>query len=123
MRKKARAQKSGGATELTEAQRATLENASGWLSEMSDFWLSRNSEANVRSVMKQVAKLASGAGVKHTIRDDYFCEGRPIDMTTDFMALKQEANEFLRPEDDPGHGSLRRIRRSRTSAFNFTGGK
>merc|ERR1712070_1020878 len=62
--------------------------------------------ANVRSVMKQVTKLASGAGVKHTIRDDYFCEGRPIDMTTDFMALKQEANEFLRPEDDPGHGWL-----------------
>ena len=44
----------------------------------------------------------------HTLHDGVFCEGRPIDMSTDLFALKAEANEWLRPEDDPGERQLKK---------------
>jgi hypothetical protein len=54
--------------------------------------------------MKQARALASGAGVPHTVRADYFRKGAPVDMATDLAVLRADANEWLRPEDDPGHG-------------------
>jgi len=72
---------------------------------MRTYFASRISEPNLRNVMKVTTALASGAGSKcHTKHDGVFCEGRPIDMSTDFHALRVEANEWLHPDDDPGHG-------------------
>ena len=72
---------------------------------MRTYFASRISDSNLRNVMKVTTALASGAGSKcHTKHDGVFCEGRPIDMSTDFHALRIEANEWLHPDDDPGHG-------------------
>mmetsp|Transcript_742 Transcript_742/g.2451 ORF Transcript_742/g.2451 Transcript_742/m.2451 type:complete len:94 (-) Transcript_742:1798-2079(-) len=68
-------------------------------------WLSpKVSDANLRNVMKVVGNLASGAGVVHPLTGARFREGEPVSPSTDFVALRAEANSFLRPEDDAGHG-------------------
>mmetsp|Transcript_11539 Transcript_11539/g.19397 ORF Transcript_11539/g.19397 Transcript_11539/m.19397 type:complete len:483 (+) Transcript_11539:13-1461(+) len=90
--------------ELTPEQRATLVEAEGWLSQMEVWFSNQLSEPNLRNVMKVVGHLASGRGVVHPLSGALFREGEPIDMQTDFVALRKEANEFLRPEDDAGHG-------------------
>ena len=61
------------------------------------------SEANLKSVMKVVQKLAA-AGVEHTQHRGKFLEGTAVNMGSDFHQLRAEANEWLRLEDDPGHG-------------------
>ena len=90
---------------LSAAQRETLSHASGWLEAMRNYFAARLSDANLRNVMKVTTALASGAGTAcHTKHGGAFCKGRPIDMSTDFLALRVEANEWLHPDDDPGHG-------------------
>ena len=106
--KRARRAKSGkqqGQAALTDEERATLANAAGWLEQMREFLRPQISEPNLRNVMKVVTLLASGAGAAcHTKHSGFFCKGRPIDMSSDFVALRTEANEWLHPDDDPGHG-------------------
>jgi len=83
---------------------SAYEEASGWLEEMHGYFADKLSDANLRNVMKQATALATGAGVPHTIRANYFRKGQPVTLDEDFVALRIEANRFLRPEDDPGHG-------------------
>lgn len=102
--RKQRAREESGVA-LTEEQRQTLASAEGWLSAMREYFRPKLSEPNLRNVMKVAERLASGAGSRcHTKHDGVFCEGRPITMATDFEALRREANEWLHPDDDPGHG-------------------
>lgn len=85
--KKQRREQAGAG--LSAAQRETLSQASGWLEAMRDHFASRLSDANLRNVMKVTTALASGAGSAcHTKHDGAFCKGRPIDMSTDFLALR-----------------------------------
>ena len=51
-----------------------------------------------------MAPLATGQGVPHTIKRDYFRRGEPVTLDEDMIALRVAANQFLRKEDDPGHG-------------------
>ena len=114
MRRRRRAHnkaRSGGpksAPPLTEAERAALERASGeWIGGMRRYLAARVSNANLRSVMRVVERLASGQGVDSgglRTRTPTFRKGQPVSMATDFAALRAEANVWLRPEDDPGHG-------------------
>ena len=114
MRRRRRAHnkaRSGGpksAPPLTEAERAALESASGeWIGGMRRYLAARVSDANLRSVMRVVERLASGQGVDSgglRTRTPTFRKGQPVSMATDFAALRAEANVWLRPEDDPGHG-------------------
>ena len=60
--------------------------------------------ANLRNVMKQATALATGQGVPHTRYDRWFRKGRPVTLDEDLVKLRAEANVFLLPEDDPGHG-------------------
>ena len=102
-RKRQSREESGAA--LTEEQRQTLASAEGWLSAMREYFREKLSDPNLRNVMKVAERLASGAGSRcHTKHDGVFCEGRPITMATDFEALRREANAWLHPDDDPGHG-------------------
>ena len=79
--------------ELTEEQRQTLAGASGWMEKLREFLLPQVSEANLRSVMRVVAKLASGAGSAcHTKHDGHFCRGRPITMSTDLVRRCSNGN-------------------------------
>ena len=85
-----------------------LESASGeWIGGMRRYLAARVSDANLRSVMRVVERLASGQGVDSgglRTRTPTFRKGQPVSMATDFAALRAEANVWLRPEDDPGHG-------------------
>ena len=83
---------------------ASLAAAEGWIEPMRKWFAPQLSEANLKSVMKVVQKLAAGAGVEHTQHRGKFLEGTPVNMGSDFHQLRAEANEWLRPEDDPGHG-------------------
>jgi len=97
----------GGHTGVPEERVAiasAYEEASGWLEEMHGYFADKLSDANLRNVMKQATALATGAGVPHTIRANYFRKGQPVTLDEDLVALRIEANRFLRPEDDPGHG-------------------
>ena len=47
---------------------------------------------------------ATGLGAPHTVRNDIFRKGQPVTLDEDLVELRIEANRFLRPEDDPGHG-------------------
>ena len=114
MRRRCRAHnkaRTGGprsAPPLTEAERAALESASGeWIDGMRRYFAAKLSDPNLRSVMRVVEKLASGQGVDAgglRTQTPTFCKGQPVSMATDIAALRAEANVWLRPEDDPGHG-------------------
>ena len=99
-----RGRKAAAPPALTDAQRASLAAAEGWIEPMRKWFAPQLSEANLKSVMKVVQKLAAGAGVEHTQHRGKFLEGTPVNMGSDFHQLRAEANEWLRPEDDPGHG-------------------
>lgn len=105
-RRPAAAKGRGGkaAPALTAAQLASLSAADEWLCEMEEWLSPKVSDANLRNVMKVVGNLASGAGVVHPLTGARFREGEPVSPSTDFVALRAEANSFLRPEDDAGHG-------------------
>mmetsp|Transcript_16346 Transcript_16346/g.20361 ORF Transcript_16346/g.20361 Transcript_16346/m.20361 type:complete len:316 (+) Transcript_16346:206-1153(+) len=107
-------------TELTKEQRDALSRAEDdWLSLFYDFLLTvphgnghkTVSEANARSVMKQVRLLVSGAGVTYHHWEDgvVFCKGRAILLGDDLEELYDEAQKF---EDlhgrDLGNGWLLR---------------
>jgi hypothetical protein len=83
---------------------AAYEEASGWLAEMEQYFSPQLSPANLRNVMKQATALATGEGVRHTVRDAFFRRGEPVRLDEDLVALRAAANQFLLPEDDPGHG-------------------
>lgn len=105
---------------LTEEQRSTLRRAEeDWIEGMHTFLLrvphgnhsKTVSEANARSVMRQVRLLAAGAGVAYHHWPDTvkFCESVPIDLSSDLQALYDEAQGY---EDkygkDLGNGWLLR---------------
>jgi len=105
---------------LTEAQRATLRRAEeDWIEGMHTFLLrvphgnhsKTVSEANARSVMRQVRLLAAGAGVTyhHWPSKVKFCANIPIQLSSDLQALYDEAQGY---EDkygkDLGNGWLLR---------------
>ena len=72
---------------------------------MRKFFEGKLSEANLRNVMKQATALATGAGVPHTRKQNHwFRRGEPVTLDEDLVELRAQANRFLRPEDDPGHG-------------------
>ena len=83
---------------------AAYDEASGWLAEMEEYFSLQLSPANLRNVMKQATALATGEGVRHTVRDAFFRRGEPVRLDEDLVALRAAANQFLLPEDDPGHG-------------------
>eukprot|EP00310_Coccolithus_braarudii_P022666 CAMPEP_0183343018 /NCGR_PEP_ID=MMETSP0164_2-20130417/9013_1 /TAXON_ID=221442 /ORGANISM="Coccolithus pelagicus ssp braarudi, Strain PLY182g" /LENGTH=379 /DNA_ID=CAMNT_0025513757 /DNA_START=48 /DNA_END=1187 /DNA_ORIENTATION=- len=102
--------KAGGKAEepLSTEERATVSSAyavaSEWLDEMREYFSNKLSDANLRNVMKQVTALATGAGVSHTKDKAFFRRCNPVKLEEDMGALKVAAANFLRPEDDPGHG-------------------
>jgi hypothetical protein len=93
---------------LSEEERTALAEAhaeaKGWLAHMQRYFSNKLSEANLRNVMKQATALATGAGVPHTFKPTYFRKGQPVTLDEDLVALRAEANVFLRPDEDPGHG-------------------
>lgn len=92
--------------ELTPAQRASLGVAENWLEDMEAWLRPTHSDDNLRTVMRVVRLLAAGAGVATgpSNGNRVFLPSAPVDMTTDLVALRAEANAFLPPENDPGHG-------------------
>jgi hypothetical protein len=98
------------APELSEAQRSVLSGQSGWLEEMREFYATgpmeyRLSPDNLRNVMKVVERLVSGAGVVHPYQPSrVFQKNQPVGLDSDFVALKEAGNSFLRPEDDRSNG-------------------
>jgi hypothetical protein len=94
------------AIELTPAQRAALGGAENWLEDMEAWLRPTHSEDNLRTVMRVVRLLAAGAGVNTgpSNGNRLFIPSAPVDMATDLVALRAEANAFLPPENDPGHG-------------------
>lgn len=54
--------------------------------------------------MKQATALATGQGIPHTRYKTWFRKGQPVTLDEDLVKLRVEANTFLLPEDDPGHG-------------------
>ena len=105
-----RGSRGGGANDaaLGPEERAALaeayEEAEGWLEEMRRFFTDKLSEANLRNVMKQATALATGAGIPHTRKSNWFRRGEPVTLDEDLVELRAAANKFLLPEDDPGHG-------------------
>jgi len=91
-------------TKEREAIAAAYDEARDWLEHMRRYFTDKLSEANLRSVMRKVEALATGEGVAHTNERDYFRKGQPITLDEDMVALRAEANRFLPPEQDPGHG-------------------
>ena len=93
---------------LSAEQRAAIaeayDEASGWLDEMRRHFTDKLSEPNLRNVMKQVTRLATGEGIPHTFNGTFFRRGEPVTLDEDLVALRAAANRFLLPEDDPGHG-------------------
>jgi hypothetical protein len=104
---------------LTNDQRATLASCQDWLEDFEHFLLHVPhekhgkvcSEANTKTVMRQVVKMVSGQGVsyQHWPEGVVFLEGQPIQLSNDFFTLHQQAQEFedLHGEDR-GHGWLTR---------------
>jgi len=91
---------------LDAEQRASLAGAAGWLEGMEEWLRPTHSADNTRTVMRAVRELASGQGIAtgwHNA-NRIFYPSVPVDMATDFVALRAEANTFLPPERDPGHG-------------------
>ena len=98
-RSRAKRQKEDAGEVLTADQLASLADAQGWLGAMREYFSTKLSDSNLRNVMKVTTQLASGAGTRcHTKHDGVFCAGRPITMSTDFVALRREANECA-PEE------------------------
>lgn len=91
---------------LDAEQRASLAGAAGWLEGMEEWLRPTHSADNTHTVMRAVRQLASGQGIAtgwHNA-NRIFYPSAPVDMATDFVALRAEANTFLPPERDPGHG-------------------
>ena len=88
---------------LSEQERRAIgeayKQASHWLEDMRRYFTDKLSEANLRNVMKQCTALATGEGVPHTRRSDYFRRGQPVTLDEDLVALRVQANQFLLPED------------------------
>ena len=53
---------------------------------------------------KQATALATGEGIPHTRYNRWFRKGEPVTLDEDLVQLRADANRFLLPEDDPGHG-------------------
>ena len=98
----------GAESGLSEEERAAVAaayaEAEGWLSHMRRYFTDKLSEANLRNVMKQATALATGEGIPHTRYNRWFRKGEPVTLDEDLVQLRADANRFLLPEDDPGHG-------------------
>ena len=105
------------APEMSEDQRKRLAKAEHWLEEMENFLLSiphgRNgkviSEANCRTVMRQVRVLVSGKGIyyKHWDEGVSCFKDRAITLASDFVKLWEEARDFEHTNGrDRGNGWL-----------------
>jgi hypothetical protein len=94
------------AVELTPAERASLGAAQNWVEEIEAWLRPTHSDDNMRTVMRVVRRLAAGVGVDTgpSNGNRVFLPSAPVDMATDLVALRAEANAFLPPENDPGHG-------------------
>jgi len=104
--------------EYTPEQRSLLKKAQEtWIDDMHHFLLKTPhgrssktiSEANARTVIRQVKLLASGSGIpyKHWPEGIIFAKDNPIDLSSDFVQLFQEADEYeSRYGEDKGHGWL-----------------
>uniref|UniRef100_A0A7S1ZUF6 Uncharacterized protein n=1 Tax=Trieres chinensis TaxID=1514140 RepID=A0A7S1ZUF6_TRICV len=105
--------------EYTDEQRATLKTAQDWMDDMNNFLLKvphgggnrTVSEDNARTVMRQVEKMVSGAGVTyhHWPSKIVFAKNRAIDLSTNFDELYREAEEYENKYGrDLGNGWLMR---------------
>ena len=82
--------------EQRAAQRAHLADASGWLAQMSEHFHGRLSDFNHAKVMRHAEELASGAGIQLPGLGERVFEGRPIHISDDLVALREEARAFAR---------------------------
>ena len=108
-RRKGRGSRGRQPPPLTDAQRETLESSGAWLDELETFLLRTPhgrlgkvcSDDNARSVMNQVRKLVSGAGIDyhHWPEGVAFRGGHPVTLADDFVAMYANALEF---EDEHG---------------------
>lgn len=117
-----RSKSSSAVPALTEEERQTLEAKSEWLDEFGDYLLSEEnlSQANYASVVRQVNKLASGAGITYSRWSDGVVFGKGLDLTlsSNYDSLFNEAVDF---EDqhgrDLGNGWLLRHPIKKLSSF------
>lgn len=94
---------------LTPKERASLKGRKDWLQDFEAYHASRLSDQNFRSVIRQVAKMVSGAGVTYHHWDDgvFFMKGRKIGIEDDFDLLYDEAVEFEEEHGrDLGNGTF-----------------
>jgi hypothetical protein len=99
------------APSLTEEERSKLHRIEINVEDVEEYLINEEgmSQANVRSVIRQVRKLQSGEGVTYTPwgSDVVFCP-RPLkDLGEDFRYLREEAKAFESEHgEDKGHGWL-----------------
>ena len=55
---------------------------------MRRFFTDKLSEANLRNVMKQATALATGAGIPHTRKSNWFRRGEPVTLDEDLVELR-----------------------------------
>merc|ERR1712196_208199 len=102
---------------LTEEQRNRIKTAENWMEDMENFLYTvphgRNGKTcgdqNVRTVMRQVRVLASGAGVTYKWWPEgvVFAKNEPANMQTDFLSLYERAHAFEAEHGrDRGNGWL-----------------
>ena len=97
------AESSSSSRSLSEEDRNKLKNLPDWVNDMEIYLRDEEnlSRQNVSSVMRQVAKLATGVGISYSRWDDnvVFAKDRSIDLSDDLDTLYVEAIDF---EDEHG---------------------
>jgi hypothetical protein len=97
------AESSSSSRSLSEEDRNKLKNLPDWVNDMEIYLRDEEnlSRQNVSSVMRQVAKLATGVGISYSRWDDnvIFAKDRSIDLSDDLDTLYVEAIDF---EDEHG---------------------
>ena len=98
---------------LKPAERTQLKGAPDrWIEDMREFLVKelQNSDQNVRNVIRQVSRLASGEGVTYRHwrpKGTVFYKGKCVDLSWNFESLYDEAVEFQNEHgEDLGHGWL-----------------
>ena len=72
-----------------------------WIEPMRKWFAPQLSEANLKSVMKVVQKLAAGAGVEHTQHRGKFLEGTAVNMGSDFHQAPRRGERVAPPRGRP----------------------
>lgn len=94
---------SSSSRSLSEDDRNKLKNLPDWVNDMEVYLRDEEnlSRQNVSSVMRQVAKMATGVGISYSRWNDnvVFAQDRPIDLSDDLDLLYVEAIDF---EDEHG---------------------